>query len=102
MRRDAPALSIGSSPGSQLEGGVKVRGGGRGNREASEPPKTGPLRAAPIVLARALPCGCCVAITCPHCGREHTHGAGGGDGHRAAHCLGRSAANPGYVLRVTA
>jgi excisionase family DNA binding protein len=23
---------------------------------------------------------------CPYCGRKHTHGAGGGGGHRAAHC----------------
>jgi hypothetical protein len=31
-------------------------------------------------------------IDCPHCGREHTHGAGAG--HRVAHCLG----GRGYYL----
>lgn len=33
-------------------------------------------------------------IDCPHCGREHTHGAG--PGHVVAHC--RTGPNPGYVL----
>jgi hypothetical protein len=31
-------------------------------------------------------------IDCPHCGEEHTHGAGAG--HRVAHCLG----GRGYYL----
>jgi hypothetical protein len=31
-------------------------------------------------------------IDCPHCGEEHTHGAG--PGHRVAHCLG----GRGYYL----
>ena len=44
-----------------------------------------------------------VRIECPHCGRDHVHGAGA-DGHRVGHC---GMANPegarlGYVLREVA
>lgn len=37
-----------------------------------------------------------IYITCPHCGREHVHGAREGEpaGHRAAHCH----APGGYVI----
>lgn len=40
---------------------------------------------------------------CPFCRGIHTHGAAGGEGHRAAHCYseaGRRAFAHGYVLRV--
>lgn len=42
-------------------------------------------------------------ITCPFCGKTHTHGGGDGEtpagyyGHRVAHCHGY-ASHPGYVL----
>ena len=52
-------------------------------------------------------------IPCPYCGQRHTHGAGGGGGHRAAHCppggeikRGRKyvkvppEAERGYILKV--
>lgn len=42
-----------------------------------------------------------LVIECPHCSREHRHGAAGpnigdGDGHRVAHCFDRQ--SPGYIL----
>lgn len=53
-------------------------------------------RDAPVALARLLPCGCCVEITCPLCGRRHTHSKV--SGHRVAHCL-NAPPGAGYVLR---
>ena len=51
----------------------------------------------PVVRARrdrSLPGNDLLVITCPYCGKTHTHGAcgkgsprGAGDGHREAHCV---------------
>ena len=60
---------------------------------------------APIVIAKRVPKrdNDLLRITCPFCGRRHTHGAvgkgspiGAGDGHRAAHCVNPD--NPGYYI----
>lgn len=45
-----------------------------------------------------------LVFLCPHCRREHSHGAGDskgdGDGHRVAHCDPGSPFNErGYILR---
>lgn len=38
-------------------------------------------------------------ITCPHCHHVHVHGAGGGSGHRVAHCEpGTPGKSLGYYL----
>jgi hypothetical protein len=37
-------------------------------------------------------------LSCPHCGEQHTHGAGERgnlDGHRTSHC---TRDNPGYII----
>ncbi|MCU1670512.1 MAG: hypothetical protein JWP40_3439 [Blastococcus sp.] len=42
-----------------------------------------------------------LVLDCPHCHRQHTHGAGPDgtdDGHRVAHCLDRKEDNPGYFI----
>ena len=54
----------------------------------------------PTVPARLSACGTLLIIDrCPYCRHRHEHGAGGGYGHRWAHCL-REAGEPvqGYIL----
>jgi hypothetical protein len=74
---------------------------------ASEPPHSGVFGfeddGTPVLAARREPGGTTdtLVITCPYCGGDHRHGAGGGDGHRVAHC--RVPGNGlGYVLREVA
>ncbi|MGI5408692.1 hypothetical protein ACQEV9_18100 [Streptomyces chartreusis] len=51
----------------------------------------------PTVIARRE--GDDLVVICPHCGEKHRHGAGGGYGHRIAHCSGRGTpAGRGYFL----
>lgn len=57
----------------------------------------------PIVPAVRNPSGH-LTITCPYCGKRHTHGAfeslGSGDGHRYSHCMFRvPGADAGYIIR---
>lgn len=61
----------------------------------------------PVALAELIPPGpghrthyLWRILDCPHCHRQHTHGAGrdGTDaGHRVAHCA-TGQPNPGYIL----
>ncbi len=48
----------------------------------------------PQVVARKV--GRHLVVICPHCQEDHRHGAGGGYGHRLAHCYPRRGA--GYYL----
>jgi hypothetical protein len=42
-----------------------------------------------------------LVVICPHCRREHYHGADGGDGHRLGHCADDRSPyrRSGYVLQ---
>lgn len=52
------------------------------------------------VLPAALsPDGKSLIIWCEHCNKNHWHGAGGGYGHRVAHCFEGPYMHGGYVLR---
>ena len=52
----------------------------------------------PVVLCDRV--GRQLRIICPFCGKFHYHGAGGGEGHRVAHCGTTAASARGYVLRL--
>lgn len=52
----------------------------------------------PVVLCDRV--GRQLRIICPFCGKFHYHGAGGGEGHRVAHCATKGASTRGYVLEL--
>ena len=60
---------------------------------------------APVLTAKpSQRCTCCLLAWCVYCKRNHVHGAGGGPGHRSAHCAkpGSPFARSGYILRIEA
>lgn len=62
------------------------------------------LQVAPVVRVTPTKTTRLIVVTCPFCGRPHTHGwpYGGGDpGHRVAHCVGAGLAGS-YLIEAPA
>jgi hypothetical protein len=57
----------------------------------------------PVIPCYVSESGVSLVFYCPHCKTMHSHGAGGGEGHRVSHCHsegGRVAYQHGYILRI--
>ena len=72
----------------------------RSSEAVAEVPFVAVRRTRPVTNGRGQVTHYVGRVTCPHCGRQHTHGLGeSGDlyGHRMAHCRA-DVGNMGYEL----